>query len=695
MSRELILLQDSDSIHKAAQILAIHHVDGAPVVDKNRKLRGLISNSHIIRAVSNDMDLSAPVASIMTTDVTTISLEEDILPLQDSTISRLPVLEDGKIVGIICRSDLIAGYAEYVKQISNQLDFILNAIHNPILAIDQKGYITLYNQAFARDFNLHRDKIINHFLKDIWPSSTLLEIIQTGKAELLQKIRMGEKTYISNHSPIYIGKEIVGAVAVLQDISEFEAISQELTYTKTVSEELNAIIDSSFDGIFVTDGKAKVLKVNRAYERITGLKAADLIGKTMPELIAAGYYDLSVTMEIIQTKRQLTIIQEVQGGKKTILVTGTPAFDKQGNIFRVVTNVRDITELNQLQRDLDKMHGLKTHYQQELAQLQKQVRGQDEFIVRSKPMKEIMGLAIRLGSVDSTVLIQGESGVGKELVAESIHKHSKRLEHPYIKINCAAIPENLLETELFGYEGGTFTGARKEGKAGIFELANLGTLFMDEIGEISANLQVKLLRVLQERVIVRVGGVKPIAIDVRIIAATNRNLEQMTREKLFRKDLFYRLNVVPLVIPPLRDRKDDIPALADYFLEKYNQRYSLHKELSPELMSLLCQYAWPGNVRELQNIIERLVVMAPQSILRQEDLADCLKPDKNNTDIRHSEDKPLKQAVEDLEKNILTQAFKKYGTTRKVAEKLGINQSTVVRKASRYGLNVNLDGEDD
>jgi transcriptional regulator with PAS, ATPase and Fis domain len=303
-------------------------------------------------------------------------------------------------------------------------------------------------------------------------------------------------------------------------------------------------------------------------------------------------------------------------------------------------------------------------------------------------MKKVFDFAARVAQVDSTVLITGESGSGKEIVAKTIHKLSKRKDGPLIQINCGAIPENLLESELFGYEPGAFTGASKEGKLGMFELAENGTLFLDEIGELPLNLQVKLLRVLQEREIVRVGGIKPKKINVRIIAATNKDLEKMVEKGMFREDLYYRLNVVRIKIPPLRERKTDIPPLIQHFLRKFNEKYEMNKKISPEVIERLIAYDWPGNVRELENLIERLVVIVIEDIIELKHLPDYLQASINSDHFQVSVSGiiPLKKASEDLEKQLISKALQKYGSTRKAAQILEVDQATIVRKAKKYNI---------
>jgi PAS domain S-box-containing protein len=319
---------------------------------------------------------------------------------------------------------------------------------------------------------------------------------------------------------------------------------RKIQYYKELQQEYKAIFESSYDGITVTDGQGITLRINPAGERIEGVTSKDVEGKPLQELVQQGIYSESATLRALEKKETVTILQKVPSGKE-IIVTGTPIF-KDDEIIRVITNSRDITELNDLKRELTEAHQLAEKYQSELKHLRlKQIKMKD-IVIHSPKMKKILTLANHIASVDSTVLIEGESGVGKGVLNKFIYNNSKRKNGPFIKIDCGSIPETLLESELFGYEKGAFTGARKEGKIGLIELANGGTLFLDEIGEVPLNLQVKLLRVLQDREIVRIGGKNSISVDIRIIAATNRNLATMVKERTFREDLYYRLNVVPI-----------------------------------------------------------------------------------------------------------------------------------------------------
>ncbi|GBG57369.1 RNA polymerase subunit sigma-54 [Sporomusaceae bacterium FL31] len=461
-----------------------------------------------------------------------------------------------------------------------------------------------------------------------------------------------------------------------------KAKTVDLGFVKGLITELEAIINSSYDGIFITDGCGIVLRVNEAYSRITGIKASEVIGKSMASLVSEGVFDQSVTLLVIERRESVTISQTVQRSNKQILVTGNPIFDERGRLFRVVTNVRDVTELNQLEKKLSKTREERLKYQIEVSHLRSLQVKASELIYRSRSMAAVLELAAKVAEVNSTVLITGESGTGKELIAKFIHRQGKGDKHPFIKINCGAIPDNLLESELFGYDRGAFTGAKKEGKPGLFELANNGTLFLDEIGEMPPFLQVKLLRAIQDKTITRVGGVEPIKVAVRIVAATHRNLAQMVKDGTFREDLYYRLMVVPIHIAPLRDRKEDIPLLVVHFLDKFNQSFGFSKTILPEVIDRLTEHSWPGNVRELENVLERLIVTNPGDEIDSTALPVSLNSKRGLP-------KPgakLKEAVESTEKYLLTSTLKEYGTLRMAASVLGIDRSTCFRKAVKYGL---------
>ncbi len=452
----------------------------------------------------------------------------------------------------------------------------------------------------------------------------------------------------------------------------------------SIYSKIKDIIDSSYDGMYITDGAANTIMVNKAYERIAGIKVEELIGRNMKDLVQEGYISQSATLLVLGNRRINTIEQDFRTGKKA-LVTSTPVFDQEGNITMVVTNVRDITELYELREKLHEKENLTKKYSIELEKMRMEVLKNTDLIVRDRKMLNVVQIAKRIAPLDTTLLLTGETGVGKDEVAKFVYKNSSRSTKQFIKINCGAIPEALIEAELFGYEKGAFTGANKEGKMGLFEVADEGTLFLDEIGELPLDMQVKLLRVLQDNEFQRVGGVKLIKTDVRIIAATNRNLEEMVEEKTFREDLYYRLNIVPIYIPPLRERQDDIIPLINYFLCRLNKKYGFKKTFSTEALNCMLKYEWRGNVRELKNIVERVIVMNSGDNILTKDLPKELKAwEDEHPILLENEIVPLRTALNKVEEHLLKVAFDKYGNVRDAASALEIDPATFVRKRQKH-----------
>lgn len=444
---------------------------------------------------------------------------------------------------------------------------------------------------------------------------------------------------------------------------------------------LKDVIETSYDGIYITDGNAKTIMINKSYERITGLSREVLIGKNMSELVENRIISESVTLSVLKARKVVTIQQTFNSGK-CALVTGTPFFDKDKNIKMVVTNVRDITDLQRLREKISENQYENQKYKVLIEELNKQITSNECIVAEDETMLNLLLLAKRVAKVDTTVMIYGETGSGKEVMAKYIYNNSLRKNKPYIKVNCGAIPENLMESEFFGYTDGSFTGALKGGKIGIFESANTGTLLLDEIGELPLSMQVKLLRVLQEGEIEKIGCSNTIKVDVRIIASTNRDLEQMVRQGAFREDLYYRLNVVPLKVLPLRERKSSIIPLAKHFLEVFNKKYGMNKEISKDAFKYLYEYSWPGNVREVKNLMERVIVTSPGDVITSKDLPFHILDD-SFSGILH-EGGTLANAVERIEKEMIINAYERHQNVRRAAAELGIDPSTFVRKKKKY-----------
>jgi len=575
------------------------------------------------------------------------------------------------------------------EQLTNM---ILNRIDTGILVIDPGGILVTCNAAAQKMLEIN-DRSIGTPLDSIPQAAELLGLIHSNRDHPDQRITFASKTLAMN-SISGLGDDANEMLILLQDVTELDKIRVELKSREQLNKELEDIIASSYDGILITDGEGKVLKINESLLRITELPQEYFIGHKMESLYEDGHFlGESIESRARSSKKIVTDLQKIRTGKN-VLVTATPMLDGQGNITRMVTNARDMSEIISLQEQLAQSQELSNRLQSEFNRMLEDELRSNEMITANPAMYKILELSRRIAGSAVTVLIQGESGVGKEVLAKLIHVWSKR-QGAFIKVNCGAIPQHLLESELFGYNRGAFTGANREGKPGIFELAADGTLFLDEIEDLPLDLQVKFLQVIQDRAFIRLGGTKIIKVDVRLIAASNRELSKLVAEGKFRDDLFYRLNVVPVTIPPLRERDEDIPLLVDYFLHRYNHKYGGEKFLAPALLQKLRNYGWPGNIRELKNTIERLVVTCSGNLINTEFLetaqnipslalpCDCAQPAAGSSEEVFS---TLKEVVENVEKDMLSKALKKYKNSRQIGRMLGISHTAVLKKIKKYSL---------
>lgn len=470
---------------------------------------------------------------------------------------------------------------------------------------------------------------------------------------------------------------LVAELAETPELSEQVGRVTDLTY-----EELLMILDHSYDEIYVTDADGKVLYVNAACERNYGAKPEDVIGHTQEEISDKGYWTPRISSIALEKKTSITLEQKTCLGK-TLLTTATPVYNENGKIRMIIENSRDITESKGIRHELDISLKKLARYKTEVEELRKKDLDSD-IVYKSKSMTNLMALAKRVSEINSTVLILGESGTGKGVISKYIHNSGSQKDGPFVSINCAAIPAELMESELFGYSAGSFTGASGKGRIGLFELADGGTLFLDEIAEIPLHLQAKLLHALQEKVYYPVGGRKEKKVNCRILAATNKDLQAMVMKQAFRDDLYYRLNVFEITIPPLRERPDDIEPLVHYIINKYNERYDLHRQISHRALDVLIKYPWPGNVREMENTLERLVVMCPEDLIDIEDLPDSLRYESASEMFPFLNKGSLDEALEEVEKKIILQSYEKYGSSYEVARKLKISQSKASRLIRRY-----------
>lgn len=417
---------------------------------------------------------------------------------------------------------------------------------------------------------------------------------------------------------------------------------------------------------------------------MANMNSGSIIGKKSSDLVREGVVleETKTRIAYRDSREAILITHKLKTGVEA-LITSVPVYNSSEEPFCYIANYREITDLNNLKKELEETKTKTESYLTELTELRNRLLKANHVVARSIDMRNILEKLIKISTTDVNVYLHGESGAGKEVVAILIHKMSHRKEGPFVQINCGAIPENLLESELFGYEKGAFTGANRLGKPGILEMAQKGTVLLDEIGDLPLSLQVKLLKAIHGREFYRVGGVTPVTMDARIICATNKNLEHMVKQGSFREDLFYRINVIPIYIPPLRERREDILPLTYHFLHRFNKKYGLDRTISGEVSNALEQYDWPGNVRELENIIERLIIMSESRQIQLQNLPAYILDPASRQD--YTEIKPLKETVRELERKLITEAVKKTGSIRKAAGLLGVDHSTLVKKLRNTG----------
>ena len=567
-----------------------------------------------------------------------------------------------------------------------QLQAILNSVPSGILATDSQGFLTQVNQKATEIMGLSAEESLGEPISKVIPQTGLIKTLRSRRAELGKPFSWGNKKLIVSRSPIFDEQaEVIGAVSVFSDQSELEMVQRQLEEMKQLNDEFSSLVDNSHDGVLITDNR-KIIRVNPSFSRITSLAPSIVEGKDVAELDLSEHICMAAVKEVfhyvLERGSSLTLRRKLRS-QNEIFVTGTPVFDREGRVARVVMNIRDVTELESLEEQIKR---LSAAYMDNANSCQASlVPG---FVAESPEIKKVLDLVMRISRVDSTVLLMGESGVGKDMLASMIHRLSKRHDQPFIAVNCGAIPEHLLESELFGYEKGAFSGADKAGKPGLFEEANGGTIFLDEVAELPLALQVKLLKVLQEQQCRRLGSVKTLNLDVRIVAATNRDLKAMVADGLFREDLFYRLYVVPIEVPPLRERREDILPLALHELKACNQKYGVTKTLGQELLGVLERYDWPGNVRELHNLVERMVVTADTEVLQPRHLPESLQPAEREArpSFNLPEGLSLREARDLLERQMILEALANTTNLRDAAKILGVDHSTVARKARKWGL---------
>ncbi|KKI93032.1 ATPase AAA [Bacillus sp. SA1-12] len=573
-----------------------------------------------------------------------------------------------------------------LKEETYKQQTIFNSTNDGMIVIDINEKIILFNKTAEKITGFPRKKALGLNIIDVIPSSKLPRTLTTREVETNQEqvLENGLKIITTRIPMIDESGNLLGALALFKDITEVVNLAEEVTNLKEIQVLLESIIQSSEEAISVVDEEGRGILINRAYTKLTGLSEEQVLGKPATADISEGE---SMHMKVLQTRRAVRGVRmKVGPAKRDVIVNVAPVI-VDGKLKGSVGVIQDVSEIQKLTTELNRARQI-------IRTLEAKYSFED-IIGVSEEMKMAIEQAKLGAKTPATVLLRGESGTGKELFAHAIHNASDRKYNKFIRVNCAAISENLLESELFGYVEGAFSGAKRGGKRGFFEEANNGSIFLDEIGELSANMQAKLLRVLQENEIVKVGGTKPLSVNVRVIAATNVNIEKAMAEGSFREDLYYRLNRYPISIPPLRDRKEDIPSLCVRLISKLNQDYGRNIEtITQHAVELLHQYDWPGNVRELENVLGRAIIFMDYHETKIEakhipQLQVPLKERKvqENGPFVHNNDETLADAVERVEAEVIKQSLEKHEYNRtQTARALGISLRSLYYKMEKYNL---------
>lgn len=556
-----------------------------------------------------------------------------------------------------------------------------NVVGDGVLSVDNQGTVLLSDRVIRQNLDLHPGDSLPVQFPRLWVQVEETLRDKATRSEI--PVQKEGQEFLVTVSPILTGAKVIGAICVFSENTELAVIARKMNNFRELSKELEVIINSCHEGLWIHDGEGNVLRVNTAAERINNIRAEEVIGRNIRELINSRFIERSATIEVLEKKAAVHFLTATREGRK-LLKTGTPIFDDDGRVVKVVVSERDITEMDEMQRRLEEQAAINDRFQHQILEMQQAELAATKIIAKSPAMIRSLNQAIKVSQVDSSVLILGESGVGKGLFADLIHMRSTRADKPLIKINCGAIPETLIESELFGHEKGAFTGAQSA-KPGHIELADGGILFLDEIAELPLASQVKMLRFLEDGKVTRLGNTKARQVDVRILAATHSDLEEMVERKTFRLDLYYRLNVIPLQIPALRERRDCIIPLIQHYVDLFSARNGINKRITSAAMDILLSYDWPGNVRQLMNVCERILVMSDGDVIDIQDLPQKIAGGSAKGGLP-TERMSLQQAVESFERSLLFEAMNEYGNQYRVAELLSVNQSTIARKLKRYGI---------
>ncbi len=684
MTPQASTLKPGETLRRAVELFRRTRLDGIPAVDDRGCLVGLLTRINLFDALLEGHSLDDPVEGLYTRKVVTVGLDTPYRTVAQD-VKKSPVGmgvvvdENNRVRGALTKVDMIMALFRESDVLNARLQAVYQAMHNGLVSVNDAGRITMLNPAAEKLLGVREEKVLDNFVESVLPGLNMMEIMETGRVEVSKKYETAGRALLVNCTPVLDGGNTVGAIAIFQDLTDLEQVAAELESVRTLQHTLRTVLDIAYDGIVVVDKEGYITFFNQSLAEFFGLEPRDAIGRHVTGVLDNSRLHIVARTGVPETSQ----LQQVGGSY--YVVSRLPIVEN-GRVVGAVGKMmfRNLEEIRELARRMDNLENQLSFYREELQKKGGTSYTLDSIITVSPAMMQLKREAMQAARGISTVLIRGGSGTGKELFAQAIHAASPRREGPFVKVNCASIPEHLLESEFFGYDPGAFTGARRGGKPGRFELAHGGTIFLDEIGDMSSSLQAKLLRVLQDRAFDRVGGTHPIQVDVRVVAATNRDLEDMVAGGAFREDLFYRLNVIVLTIPPLRERPEDIAPLVHCFLRKYNGIFGIRvTDLHAEALEVLKQYQWPGNVRELENVIERAVNFATGSIVKEKDLPAYLRR-RNFESGRQASAGNYRERLGDAEREIIISALKAAeGNKTRAARMLGISRSRLYVKLKK------------
>lgn len=682
MMKNPVVIYENESLAEVREKIKKYNVDSFPVLNINNEPTGILTGL-ALTTTQDDLadkrvyDIMKPVE-----DICVVKEFEETNTIFNKSCELFFVVDDlGKFKSLIRKRHVMKMHYEKLQHSVSKHRSFMSCVDSGVLLLSRVGNIVEANKRSEEIFDLDANEIVGMHISDVLDSQDISTIKAEDKESYSTVLNLRNKKIIIFKEPVLRKNKYIGCVLTARDITEYNRIEEQLSSEKTEKEILKTIFDMAYDGLIVVDSEGYVKMISNAYKKFLGLEKENLVGKHVTEVIE------NTRLHIV-AKTGVSEIGDLQKIKDNYIIASRIPVFENGKVTNVVGKVmfRNIGELDELYNKITKIEQQLENYRDEITQMNKAKYRFSNIVGKSSAIKQAISMAKKSAYTDSSVLILGESGTGKELFAQSIHNSSARRGNPFIKVNCAAIPDDLLESELFGYEEGSFTGAKKGGKIGKFEAADQGTIFLDEIGDMPLNMQAKLLRTIQEREIERIGSTKTKKIDVRIIAATNRNIQQMIEAKKFRLDLYYRLNVVTLHIPALRERTEDIEELSKSFIEKFRVRYLKKIEtISESAIMKLKRYNWPGNVRELENIIERAInIIDEGSVIRPKHL-----PLDISSNYDFEELKTLKEIVEETERKAILNCLEAVNFNKSKASKiLGISRTAFYEKIDKYNLDV-------